>query len=211
MGQAAPGDNPGDPDSRGRRRATRATDPRRPTDRGDAAVSELNAAQAMEALQPVRRELLQQAAADAHRRIAEARNEAARSLADAREQASELTEAARAAGQAAAAAAISERRAALLRALRREVLAARRDIYQQWRRHGTEAVLRLRDDPHYPGWAAAMRAAAAATLGAGALVTEHPDGGVTAEASERRFDLRLPAIAVRALDEASPKAAELWS
>ncbi|HME47834.1 hypothetical protein [Mycobacterium sp.] len=174
-------------------------------------MSALNAAQAAPALEPVRTELLNRAVEDAHRQVDEATQEAQRILAHAREHATALTETARAAGQAAAAVATSERRAALRRTLRGDVLAARRDSYQQWRRCGTEAVLRLRDDPAYPRWVAAMRAAASAALGAEAHLSEHPQGGVVVDAGQRRVDWSLPGIAERALDATAPQVGELWS
>ena len=174
-------------------------------------MSALNSARAAPTLEPVRRELLHRAVADADRQVDEARQEARRILDHAREQAGAMTETARAAGQAAAAVTTSERRAALRRALRGEVLAAQRDIYQQWRRRGTEAVLGLRDDPAYPRWVAAMRAAASAALGAEAHLSEHPEGGVVAEAGQRRVDWSLAGIAERALDATTPQLGELWS
>ena len=91
------------------------------------------------------------------------------------------------------------------------MLAARRDIYQQWCRRGTEAVLRLRDDPAYPHWAAALRAAAQATLGADAQLSEHPTGGVVAEAGQRSIDLSLAGIAARVLDDTTAQLDEPWS
>jgi hypothetical protein len=91
------------------------------------------------------------------------------------------------------------------------MLAARRDIYQQWCRRGTEAVLRLRDDPAYPHWATALRAAAQATLGADAQLREHPTGGVVAEAGQRCIDLSLAGIAARVLDDTTAQLDEPWS
>jgi vacuolar-type H+-ATPase subunit E/Vma4 len=126
-------------------------------------MSAMKADKAKAALQPVQRHLLVCARADAEREIAEAEQEAQRVLAAARNQAAELAETARAAGRAAAKTVSAQRRAALQRELRGAELAARRDIYQQWCRRGTEAVLRLRDDPAYPQWAAALRAAAHAS------------------------------------------------
>ncbi len=174
-------------------------------------MSTLNAEKAMAALQPLRRRLLERARADAEREIAEAEQEAQRVLAAARDQAAELAETARAAGRAAAETLSAQQRAALQRELRGAVLAARRDIYQLWCRRGTEAVLRLRDDPAYPHWAAALRAAAQATLGADAQLSEHPSGGVVAEAGQRCIDLSLAGIAARVLDDTAAQVDELWS
>ena len=173
-------------------------------------MSALNVEKAMAALQPLRRRLLECARADAEREIAEAEREAQRVLAEARNQA-QLAETARAAGRAAAETVSAQRRAALQRELRGAVLAARRDIYQRRCRRGTEAVLRLRDDPAYPHWAAALRAAARATLGADAQLREHPTGGVVAEAGQRCVDLSLAGIAARVLDDTTAQVGEPWA
>jgi vacuolar-type H+-ATPase subunit E/Vma4 len=174
-------------------------------------MSALNAEKAMAALQPMRRHLLECARADAEREIAEAQQEVQRVLAEAHNQAAQLAETARAAGRAAAETVSAQRRAALQRELRGAMLAARRDIYQQWCRRGTEAVLRLRDDPAYPHWATALRAAAQATLGADAQLREHPTGGVVAEAGQRCIDLSLAGIAARVLDDTTAQLDEPWS
>lgn len=135
----------------------------------------------------------------------EAQREAERILGAAREQAAQLIETAREDGRDAAAAAAAQRRATLQRELRGAVLAARRDLYQRWRRRSTEAALRLRDDPAYPRWADALRAAAQTTLGPDAHVTEHPSGGVVGEAGQRRIDLSLAGIAARLLDDGAQR------
>jgi len=174
-------------------------------------MSALNAEKAMAALQPVRRHLLDCARADAEREIADAQQEAERVLAAARDEAGQLAETARAAGWDAAEAARAQRRAALQRELRGAVLAARRDVYQRWCRRGTEAVLRLRDDPSYPRWAATLRTVAQATLGADAQLREHPTGGVVAEAGQRSIDLSLAGIAAWVLDDTTAQLDEPWS
>ena len=174
-------------------------------------MSALNAEKAMAALQPVRRRLLECARAEGEREMAEAKQDAQRVLAAARDQAAQLAETARAAGRAAAETVGAQRRAALQRELRGAVLAARCDVYQRWCRRSTEAVLRLRDDPAYPQWAATLRAAAQATLGADAQLREHPTGGVVAEAGQRRIDLSLAGIAARVLDDTTAQPDEPWS
>lgn len=177
----------------------------------DSHGSALDADRRLSTLQPVRAELLNRAAADGDRVIADARREAAAIIERGREQARQLTEKASVTGEAAGASAAAEQQAALQRGLRREVLAAKDDAYQQWRRRAREAVLRLRDEPDYPRWCRALRDAAAVALGDGAEVTEHPEGGVVAQLGSRRLDLSLPAIADRALDETAADVDELWS
>lgn len=163
------------------------------------------------ALRPVRAELLRRAAADADRVLADARSAAERVVANAQINARAVTEKARAAGEAAGVRAAAADAAALRRELRREVLTAQDDAYRQWRRRGSEAVLRLRDDPGYAGWQDALRQIAGAALGEGAQVTEAPEGGVVAERGRRRLDLSLTAIAARALDQIAPTVDGLWS
>jgi vacuolar-type H+-ATPase subunit E/Vma4 len=164
-------------------------------------VSPLNAEKATVALQPVGRSLLDCARTDAEREIAEAQREAERIVAAARAEAARLAEKAHVAGQEAAKTVSAQRRAVVQRELRGAVLAARYDMYQRWCRRGTEAVLRLRDDPAYPRWAAALRAVAQETLGADAQLREQPTGGVVAEAGQRCIDLSLAGIAARVLDD----------
>lgn len=177
----------------------------------DARASAPDADTLSPALQPVRAELLSRAAADADRMIADARAEADRIIEQGNEKARQVTERARAAGEAAGASRAAAQQAALQRGLRREVLAAKDDAYQQWRRRAREAVLRLRDEPDYPRRCQTLRDAAAAVLGDDAEVTEHPDGGIVAQLGTRRMDLSLPAIADRALDEVAVNLGELWS
>lgn len=62
-----------------------------------------------------------------------------------------------------------------------------------------------------PQWVAALRAAAQATLGADAQLSEHPSGGVVAEAGQRCIDLSLAGIAARVLDDTAAQVDELWS
>ena len=44
-----------------------------------------------------------------------------------------------------------------------------------------------------------------------AVVREHPDGGVVAEAPGRRLDLRLTTLADRAVDTLGPQLEALWA
>ena len=100
-------------------------------------MSALKAERVMPALQPVRAEILRRAAADAERLIADAQDEATRIIEQARETERQITETARAAGESAAALIVAEQGAALERSLRRELLSAQGNAYQQWRRRGT--------------------------------------------------------------------------
>lgn len=174
-------------------------------------MTALKAERVLPALAPVRAEILRGAADDAEQMIADARQEAARIVEQGRETAQQITETARAAGEAAAASVAAEQGAALERRLRRELLVAQDNAYRQWRRRGTEAVLRLRDEPDYPGWRDLLRGTASAVLGADAQVKDDPDGGVVAQLGHRRMDLSLSALAERVLDRLAPEVDGLWS
>lgn len=168
-------------------------------------------ADAATALEPVRAELLRRAVAHAERVIAEAEKEAAFILEQAHDTARALTEEARAAGESAAAAVVAAQGAAQRRELRREVLTARDEAYQQWRRLGMQAVLRLRDEPGHARRQDNLRKTAYAVLGSDADVVDHPDGGVVAVAGQRRLDLSLAAIAEHTLDHVVPEVNGLWA
>jgi vacuolar-type H+-ATPase subunit E/Vma4 len=174
-------------------------------------MTALKAERVMPALQPVRAEILRRAAADAEQLIADARDEATRIIEQAREMERQITETARAAGESAAALIVAEQGAALERSLRHELLAAQDNAYQQWRRRGTQAVLRLRDEPDYSRWRDLLRGNASAVLGADAQVKDDPGGGIVAQLGHRRVDLSLSAIAQRALDRIAPEVDGLWS
>ena len=165
----------------------------------------------MPALEPVRAELLRRAAADAQRLIAEANDEAASIVERAYDTARQMAENARAAGESAGEMASAEEGAALRRTLRRQLLAAQNNVYRQWRRRGTEAVLALRDDPDYSRWLEMLRGTAKAALGADAQLADSPAGGIVAHLGNRQLDLSLSAIAARALDRLAPEADGLWS
>jgi vacuolar-type H+-ATPase subunit E/Vma4 len=167
--------------------------------------------QVMPALRPVCDELLRRAGADAQRVIDHAHDEASRIVEEARDTAGQVVQTARAAGQAAAAALIADEAAAFQRAMRRDVLAAQDDVYQQWRRGAAHAVLGLRDEPEYPRWRDTLARSAPAILGADARVVDDPAGGIIAQAGNRRIDLSLSAIAARALDRIAPEADGLWA
>jgi vacuolar-type H+-ATPase subunit E/Vma4 len=165
----------------------------------------------MPTLRPVCDELLRRAGADAQRVIDDAHDEASRIVAQARDTARQVVQTARAATQAAAAALIADEAAAFRRAMRRDLLAAQDDVYQQWRRSAAHAVLSLRDQPEYPRWRDMLTRSAPATLGANARVVDDPAGGIVAQADNRRIDLSLSAIAARALDRIAPEADGLWA
>jgi vacuolar-type H+-ATPase subunit E/Vma4 len=174
-------------------------------------MTALKADRVMPALEPVRAELLRRAGADAQQMVADAEGEATRILKRAHDTARRVIEQARAAGESAAAAVVAEQGTALRRGLRRELLTTQDNAYQQWRRLGRQAVLRLRDEPGHSQRRDMLRKTAYAVLGADARVSDAPDGGVVAELDHRRLDLSLSAIAERALDRIAPEVDGLWT
>lgn len=163
------------------------------------------------ALRPVGAELLRRAAADADAIVATARADARAAVTDAQEQAAAITERARTAGVARAA----THRAAEQRRLRREqraaLLAAQRDVYDQWRRQGAAAVLRLSAEPDWQHLRDLLRAKAIQLLGPEAEIVADPAGGFVARYGGRRLDLRLSTVAARALDTVEPELTGLWT
>jgi vacuolar-type H+-ATPase subunit E/Vma4 len=143
-----------------------------------------------------------QAAAEAAARAAEARRRADAFIGRAREQGT-------AEGQRDAAA---DEAAARVRA-RGEVLAARREAYDQLCHAARAAVMRLRDAPEYPEVLDRLADAARGELGAAAdLEIDPPEaGGVRARAGSRRIDATLPALADRAIADLGPTLGRLWS
>ncbi|MGZ4544935.1 MAG: hypothetical protein ACXVXT_06045 [Blastococcus sp.] len=163
------------------------------------------------ALAPVRAALLARAHAAADAVLAEADADAEAALAEARQQAAALLADARARGERDAATADARERAHARREARTTVLGAQRAAYEDLRRRGHEAARALRTGPGYPALLAHLTARARAELGPTAVVREHPDGGVVAEAPGRRLDATLAALADRALDGLGPDVQGLWA
>jgi vacuolar-type H+-ATPase subunit E/Vma4 len=96
---------------------------------------------------------------------------------------------------------------------RMEVLAARREAYEELRRQARAAVLRLRDDPGYPQLLDRLAAAARRDLGDDALLERDPGdaGGVRASRGSRRVDHTLVALADRCVDDLGVALQRLWT
>lgn len=171
----------------------------------------LDTARVRDALAPLHSELLRRAEADADRTLAEAEAEARDVVERAEREARGILDDARTAGAAEATTARAAERARTRRVHQSAILAAQRNAYEQLGSRATEAVGRLRDEPGYP--ALRMRLAARATdiLGADAVVTEDPAGGIVAEVAGRRLDLTLTAFAARALERVEVGVDGLWS
>lgn len=164
-----------------------------------------------DALVPLRAELLNRAAADAEATLAQANAEARAVLEAAEREAGAMLDDARAAGAAEAAAAKATERARTRRAHQSAIFAARRNAYEQLGRRATDAVRALRDEPGYPALRTRLASRAADILGADAVVTEDPAGGIVAQAAGRRLDLSLTAFAARALERVDGGVDGLWS
>ncbi|UZG55245.1 hypothetical protein [Rhodococcus opacus] len=162
-------------------------------------------------LAPVRQTLLARARADADHTLAEADADAAAILARARSDADAIRAEARAQGESDAAAVLATHRARIRRRARAVVLAAQREAYDELRSRVVQAVVALRDDPAYGPWRDHLADHARAVLGADAVVSEPPDGGVCAETTGRRALYTLAGLAGSVLEALGSDVEGLWS
>ncbi len=153
------------------------------------------------ALAPVAQELITAAERDATAQLATADQTVARAAAGARSQVDSLVANAHAQAEADAGAAAAAERARGRREARALILAAHREVVAALASSARESASHLAKDPDYPMWRDALAAYATQLLGAGTVVHDDPDGGVVAEAGDRRIDLRLAGFAERALTE----------
>ncbi|MFF2200389.1 hypothetical protein [Streptomyces sp. NPDC058145] len=162
----------------------------------------------VDALEPVRAELLRAARAEAGAALDRARADAEETLRLAHGTADRVLAAAREAGAAdGAASAAGERIRAAEDAWAAE-LAARAEVYADLRAGVRAGVRRaLTEDALARN---RLVAAARALLGARARITDAPGGGVVAEVPGRRVDLSADALADRALDRTGALAERLW-
>jgi vacuolar-type H+-ATPase subunit E/Vma4 len=163
------------------------------------------------ALEPVRAWLLAAARAEADRRRAEAAADAERQVAGARAEAEAILADARAQGTAEGSALAAAEQTRSRRLARRLVLQAEWEAYEELRARSRAAVRALRQDPGYPALRERLNRLALAAAGPGARVSEHPDGGVVAEAPGLRVDCTLDGLAERAIAALGGEVAELWA
>jgi vacuolar-type H+-ATPase subunit E/Vma4 len=163
------------------------------------------------ALEPVRAWLLAAARAEAEHLAAEAAADAERQVAGARAEADAILADARAQGSAEGSALAAAERARTRRLARRLVLQAEREAYEELQARSRAAVRALRQDPGYPALRERLTRLALAAAGPGARVSEHPDGGVVAEAPDIRVDCTLDGLAERAITALGGEVAELWA
>lgn len=162
-------------------------------------------------LVPVRAALLAEARAEADRLLAQVDAEAAATIARAEAEADGIRGEARAQGEADAAAVLAAERARARRQARAIVLAAQRDVYEDLRASVLRRLPALRAEAAYGAWRDRLRERVHTELGADAVVTEHPDGGVVGELGGRRVAYTLAGLAEQALDELGEDVEGLWA
>ena len=162
-------------------------------------------------LAPVREELLARARAQAEREVAAADAEAAATLAAAQSEADAIHDAARAEGESNAAAVLAVERSRARRQARAVILAAQRQAYDELRSRVVQALPALRDDPAYRPWRDRLAAHARTVLGADAVLSEPPEGGVLGEADGRRVRYTLAGLADQVIDTMGADVEGLWS
>jgi V/A-type H+-transporting ATPase subunit E len=163
-----------------------------------------------EALDPVRAALLADARRDAARLLAAADAEVEAIAHRTAEECDRIRRDARARGEADAKETLEAERAHARRRSRAVVLRARGEVYQELRRRVREAAWALREAADYPALHARLVEEARAAVGAGARVTDTPDG-VVAEAHGHRAVLSLAAVAEDVLDRMGTDLERLWS
>lgn len=171
----------------------------------------MTTATAPDPLATVREALLTQARADADRTLAEADADAAAILAQAQSAADAIRAEARAQGESDAAAVLAAERAGVRRRARAVVSAAEREAYDELRSRVMRALTALRGDPAYGPWRDRLADHARTVLGADAVVSEPPEGGVLAEASGRRALYTLAGLADHMIDVIGSDIEKLWS
>ena len=164
-------------------------------------------------LETARQSLLTDArmAADRVRSAGEA--DAEEALAEARRHVDELVGAARDQGAEEGRLQAAEEEAGARVRARGEVLAARRDAFDELRRAVREAVPSLRDEPEYDALVQRLAERARRDLGPSAEVELDPPevGGVRAAAGTRLVDYTLPTLADRCIGHLGPALRRLWS
>ncbi|MFJ8849705.1 hypothetical protein [Streptomyces sp. NPDC102437] len=162
----------------------------------------------VDALDPVRAELLRAARASADAVRDRARADAAETLRAARAMAEDLLAHARDLGTAEGIACVERERVRAVQDAWAAELVVRAEVYTELRCAVREGVRRALMEGAVPQ--ARLAGTARALLGTEARVTAAEGGGVTAEASGRRVDLSADALADRALNRLGARAETLW-
>jgi hypothetical protein len=162
----------------------------------------------VDALDPVRVELLRAARASADAVRERARADAEETLRTARSTADEVLAQARDLGEADGAAAAARERVRSVQDAWAVELAARSEVYAELRAAVRAGVRRALAEGALPQ--VRLAEAARALLGTQARVTAATEGGVTAEVPGRQVDLSAGALADRALERLGAQAETLW-
>ncbi|MGW3151839.1 hypothetical protein ACWDG1_46065 [Streptomyces sp. NPDC001177] len=162
----------------------------------------------VDALDPVRAELLRAARASADTVRERARADAEETLRTARNTADEVLARARELGEAEGTAEAAQERVRAVQDAWAAELAARSEVYAELRAAIRAGVRRALAEGAVPQ--ARLADAARALLGSRARVTAAAGGGVTAEVVGRRVDLSADALADRALERLGAQAELLW-
>ncbi|UXY25238.1 hypothetical protein [Streptomyces sp. HUAS TT20] len=162
----------------------------------------------VDALDPVRAELLRAARASADAVRQRARADAEEVLRAARDTAGEVLARARELGEADGAAGAARERVRAVQEAWAKELAARSEVYGELRAAIRAGVRRALAEGAVPQ--TRLADAARALLGSQARVTPAAGGGVTGEAVGRRVDLSADALADRALERLGARAELLW-
>ncbi|MFB7507338.1 hypothetical protein [Streptomyces broussonetiae] len=162
----------------------------------------------VDALDPVRAQLLRAAQASADAVLDRARADADDTLRTARATAEQVFARARKLGAGDGAAAAERERVRAVQDAWALELAARAEVYAELRSRVREGVRRALAEGGVPQ--SRLAEAAQAMLGIQARVTAAAGGGVTAEVPGRRVDLSADALADRALERLGARAETLW-
>lgn len=167
------------------------------------------AAEQQAALEPVRAAMLRRATAEAQAITATAHQRATALLAAARHDGEAALRRARADGMALAAPLAAGERARARRTARAALLAVERSIRTEAESRIRAAILSLPGQPGYGELRDRLAALARAAAGPGAVVRDHPGGGVIAHAPGVLVDCSLPRLAERLIDALAPQITEL--
>lgn len=160
----------------------------------------------------LRSSVLAQAAEEAERTIAAAKEKQSQRLAETERRGAEIVASARAAGEVDARLEAARSLAAARRRARSLTLAARLELYEALRREALEAAAVLRTEPSYPRLLERLEQAARTDLGADAVVERDAGGigGILAHAGGRLVDYSLPALVDRCIETLGARVEELW-
>ncbi len=164
-----------------------------------------------DALAPVRAALLARARADTAAEVARAGEEARATEQEAGRAAEAVRREAQVRGEADARAVLVAMRSQARREARSVVLAAQREVVAALRERVHDGLQGLRDDPAFADIESRLESQARVLLGPDVRLTPHPSGGFLAEASGRRAELTLDAVADRLLERLGPELRSLWS